>query len=69
MRIAGIIENEEEAKMIERIMKVSLVGRIFGSLSNKDPEVEEDEKIDALIDTELNRLRDKNKNDLDNIIK
>jgi len=58
MRIAGIIEDKEEAKMIERIIKVSITAQRFGSLSSNELE-KEDREINAIIDAELNKLKNR----------
>jgi len=58
MRIAGIIEDKEEAKMIERIIKVSITAQRFGSLSSNELE-KEDREINEIIDAEINRLKNR----------
>ena len=64
MNIVGIIEDLEEAKMIERIMKVAVTGRVFSSLIDRDKMEEEDREINAIIDAEINRLKVKNATNL-----
>ena len=61
MQIVGVVCDREDAEMIEYIAKVAFTGNKFRSLLDDKQKLEkqEDREINAIIDAEINRLKNR----------